>query len=91
MSKTLKTLKTHRKPSFQQSECVHTLHLINLEMTVHFIMLKVKIYRITFSTSGELRQIPFLALKVPVPISLENEFSLNWQIWSLFLPKHHPW
>ena len=19
-----------------------------------------------------------------------NEFSLNWQIWSLFLPKHHP-
>ncbi len=30
-------------------------------------------------------------LKVLDPKSLENEFSLNWQIWSLFLPKHHPW
>ena len=27
-------------------------------------------------------------LKVPVPKSLENEFSLKWQIWSFFLPKH---
>ncbi len=31
------------------------------------------------------------SLEVPVPMSLENEFSLKWQIWSLFLPKHHPW
>ena len=30
-------------------------------------------------------------LKVPVPKSLETEFSLNWQIWLLFLPIHHPW
>ncbi len=28
-----------------------------------------------------------VSLKVPVPNCLENEFSLNWQIWSLFLPK----
>ncbi len=28
---------------------------------------------------------------MPVPKSLENLFSLNGQIWSLFLAKYHPW
>ncbi len=32
-----------------------------------------------------------LVIKVPVPKSLENEFSLSWQILSLFLPIYHPW
>ena len=30
-------------------------------------------------------------LKVPVPKSLKNKFSLNRQIWSIFLPKNHQW
>ncbi len=29
-------------------------------------------------------------LKVPVPMLLENEMSLHWQIWSLFQPICHP-
>ena len=32
-----------------------------------------------------------LVIKVPVPKFLENEFSLSWQILSLFLPIYHPW
>ncbi len=64
-----------------------TFHCATLNQKLH-ICKTCKIKQTSWlKKKVKIRQI----LKVPDPKSLENEFSLNWQIWSLFLLRDHPW
>ncbi len=66
------------------NQCLKTL-TINHEYYIPILSKQVKEHK-----KNTLHDLLALILKVPGPKSVENEFSLNWQIWPPFQAKYHP-